>query len=346
MLKNGRWYREKHIVSARDFDRQTLCELFAATKAIKTLLGNAGGRQILRGIIRKQGEPLFCRILYDGPSTRTISSFEDALRVLGGTSIAQPLIFSSWAKKESLRSIARVIAPRCDLLVIRHDKKPDAAREMADTVEKYNLSASVINAGDGNREHPTQMLLDLYTIWERKQGAFERGELTYALVGDLADSRTIHSLLLGLGHFGGTVLLVGPEEENIPAWLTRELTRTPALCFEKTSDLRAVAAHADVFYFTRLQTNLKKKKISAREKKRYAEQFGASDAVRATMKQDAVALHPLPHGSEYPEEIDQTDARFLHYTQVDNGVPARAGLIVALVEPQRISSLQSIALAL
>lgn len=330
-------YRGRHITSALDFDRPTLEALFALTAAVKKIYADGAGRQRLRSVLLRDEGPFRCRILVGGESTRTSSSFEDAIEALGGTVRKDVLQFSSVAKGETLHSTARILGPRCDVIVIRADNEPGAARKMADAVEDYRLKTVIINAGDGTKEHPTQMLLDLFTIQERSPDPFERGHLTYMLVGDLSHSRTIHSLLLGLKHYGGKVFLVGPPDESIPGWLKKELALAPRLSLTEINSKEKMfswAPSVNVWYFTRLQKNLRSERPSEKYENWYAAEFGATEELRSRMREDCIALHPLPHGEEYPEGIDLIDRRFIHFDQADNGFYVRMALLIMLFSPR------------
>lgn len=322
----------KHVLTAKDFSFIQMLELFRTTATMKTMYQNPAHRAALRHLLVRDGVPLFFRILSD-PSTRTLASFEDAIRALGGTFSTGILEFSSKAKGETHRSIARCIAPRCDGIIIRDDHDEYAAQHMRDTVEDYGLATSIICAGSGDREHPTQMLIDLFTIWERAEEKFVNGALVYALVGDLHSSRTIHSLLLGISEFGGVIFLVGPPEENIPPWIYQEIEKRRPLSISRVINPMEIADMIDFWYFTRLQDNLKFRAVSPQEKQHYAQKYGVEDTLRARMRNNAWILHPLPHGEEYPEKIDMIDPRFIHFHQADNGFFMRMALLKKIFVP-------------
>lgn len=322
-----------HIVSARDFSYTDLLHIFRTTADFKTLYQDPLKRRTLKYILERDGEPLRFRILHSGPSTRTIATFEDAIEALGGTVKTNPLKFSSVSKGEAHRSILRVLGPRIDGMIIRDDNDDDAAQKMADAVTDYHLPLAVINAGSGSREHSTQMLVDKFTIWERDRVRFESGTLICALVGDLSHSRTIHSLLLGFKHFGGTIYTIGPKNENIPEWLEKEIAESSVLRHIKITDPLEIAGLVDYWYFTRLQSNLRNKKLSAAQLKKYIEMYGATDKLRHAMNPKAWALHPLPANEEYPENIDLIDPRFIHYEQADNGFFVRMALLKLIFRP-------------
>ena len=316
----------RHVVSAKDFDFISLLEIFRTTAVIKNIYNKPENRTALSYLLIQNGRALRFRILTNAPSTRTISSFEDAIEALGGTVLIQLLQFSSLAKGETYRSTARILGPRTDCIIIRDDKNTEAPQEMADAVSIYQLNTVIIDAGSGNKEHPTQTLTDLFTVWERDQKRFESGTLHYALVGDLQHSRTIHSLLIGLAHFGGTVSLVGLDEENIPDWILPHL-ESKKLVVSKFIDPLLIAPSVDYWYFTRLQTNLRTGSVNHEQETEYTNKYGATERLRHAMKSNAFILHPLPHGKEYEEGIDLIDPRFIHYQQADNGFFVRMALL-------------------
>lgn len=320
-----------NVISARDFGFLELLKLFQTAKEIKEIYKNEATRPALQYVLQKKGQSLFFRII-TAPSTRTITSFEDAIRVLGGFSQTSPLEFTSWVKGETLRSLARCIGTLPDCIIIRHDKDDDAAQKFASVATDYDLRFITINAGSGKKEHPTQMIVDLFTIWERDQTKFVNGDLTYALIGDLSHSRTIHSLLLGLSHFGGTVFLVGPPEENIPPWLAQELSGTN-LRIQKVINQLDIISECDYLYYTRLQENLRHKKISKEQKHLYWSLYGVTDESRGLMLRNACALNPLPADEGYPENIDLIDPRFIHYAQAENGFFTRMALLKLIFAP-------------
>lgn len=321
------FYCGRHIVSAGDFDRQAHDELFCTADRIKSLLQTRQGRRYLNTLLYRGGDPVCCIILHEGGSTRTVSSFARAAYGLGGIALPQPLQFTSFVKEETTEEMTCVLGEQWDVIVIRDDKRPDIAKFMADIIETRRLQARVINAGDGDKEHPTQMLLDIYTIRERRRRELENKNLVFALVGDLTHSRAIHSLLIGLNVYGGKIFLVGPESRNIPSWLTGHIEN---LEITKVEDPLSVAPLVDVWYLTRLQTNLNPGEYTEEEKKHFAKKYGASEELRGLAKEDALFLDPLPHGPKYPEGIDLIDQRFIHFPQAYNGLVVRMALLAVI----------------
>lgn len=332
---NLSFYKGRHLISASDLDFLTKQQIFSETLEIKRLYENADGKKALKRILRKDGQPLRFLLLFWEASTRTVLSFQRAISILGGhhETIYDAGKFSSAAKGETIRSTIRILGPAYDCIIMRHDCKedPEALKTAVDTCGEYGLETSIINAGDGKGEHPTQMLLDLFTVWELRRKEFENGELNYAFVGDLRDSRTIHSCLFGLQDYGAKkIYLISSINNNLPEWLTEKVF----LPMEKVIDICPVASEVNVWYFTRYQRGRKGDKcdcktVTKREIK-YAENYGVTDMLLSLMKKNAIVLHPLPHGPEYPLRVDVKDARFIHYNQADNGFYVRMALLKLL----------------
>lgn len=315
-------YRGRHVISAHDFDRIALSELFRTIRDIKAYTQDPRTYSAFRYLLVKDGESLFFHILSSDPSARTLASFERAIRKLGGAWAKDASRLSSVTSGETHRSLARILGPDCDCIIIRDDKNDDAAKKMADAAEDYRLKTRIINAGTGSKEHPTQMLTDLYSISERFQEPFESGKITYALVGNLSRSRAIHSLLIGLGNYGGKIYLVGPPEESIPNQLL-EIVKNPLLTLHKVLNTQEIAQEVDVWYFTQLPG----------QNSTVTSQYTVDEALRSKMKESAIVLHPLPYGPEYQDVNDLKDPRFIHYHQTDNGTFVRMAILKTLFAP-------------
>lgn len=338
-------YRGRHLVSARHFDRASLDMIFHTTEVMKKTYLRDGHDPYASCLKDQQGKPLRFRLLFWGNSTRTEGSFEDAIDSIGGRFITKQMEFSGSAKGESHWSITRILGPRCHGLIVRDDsvEGKTAIPGMADAIEAYDMDTMLINAGNGMLEHPTQMLLDLYIIWERRRSELENGTLTFGLVGDLWGSRTIHSLIVGLRHFGGKIILIGPEDLDAPSEFYALAEECPNLSVRRTTDIASALAEVDVWYFTRLQKNLHGENLDPRIEAEYARAYGVDINFCKNIKPDALALHPLPHGPEYPNEhsevsIDLMDRRFIHFEQADNGFHVRRALLCLMHIPDFYNS--------
>ncbi len=309
----------RHILSVDQFDRHFLLELFQRADAFAAL----PPREILdiaRGAI-------LATLFYE-PSTRTRLSFEAAMTRLGGSVISAEYAAStsSAAKGESIEDTARVVAGYADLLVIRHPVAGSVARAAS------VIDVPVINAGDGANEHPTQALIDLYTIW-REFGRIDG--LTIALVGDLRFGRAARSLARLLTRTNRTTLfLVAPPVTRMDPVLVAEL-RASGLRVEETDDLDAIAPELDVLYQTRIQ---RERFDDPEEYTAACGRFIVDRALMSRLPSHAVVLHPLPRVSEIEPAVD-SDPRAAYFRQARNGVPLRMALIEWILAPYRVEML-------
>ncbi|MDP7003313.1 MAG: aspartate carbamoyltransferase [Candidatus Thalassarchaeaceae archaeon] len=246
-------------------------------------------------------------------STRTRMSFESAMKRLGGSVLNFSSAGSSVAKGETLYDTMQMIDGYADVAAIRHPRQ-GAAQYTADAID-----IPVLNAGDGAGNHPTQTLLDLFTIREA-HGTLEG--LNVVLVGDLRYGRTVHSLSHALVRFGATLTLVSPDSLRMPAEIVSDLTAGGAKVTE-TTDLAGTIDEADVIYMTRIQ------KERFPDEDEYSKVAGiymltASDLSGA--KESMIIMHPLPRVNEIHPSIDSTrHARY--FQQAFNGVVARMALL-------------------
>ena len=275
-----------------------------------------------KGIIKPLNGKILTTLFYEA-STRTRLSFEAAMLKLGGGVISTENAkeFSSAIKGESLEDTARVVSKYSDIIVVRHYEE-GSAKKMAQV-----SSVPVINAGDGAGQHPTQALLDLYTIW-REIGRIEN--FTIALVGDLKYGRTVRSLCYLLGKFHGVkVIFVSPEvlgiKEDIKDYLQRQNVK-----FEEETDFYKAIPQADIIYMTRIQ----KERLQNGEYEKVKSLYSINQESLAYIRKDARVLHPLPHTEEInlSIEVEQTDSRIAYFRQVENGLYIRMALISYLLE--------------
>jgi len=252
--------------------------------------------------------------LFFEPSTRTRLSFESAMLRLGGGAItvADPKT-SSAVKGESLADTARTVSGYADVIVMRHPQT-GSAQEAADAVE-----VPVINAGDGSGQHPTQALLDAYTI-QKEKGSLER--LTMTLAGDLKHGRTIHSLVYLLARFGVRFLFVSPPSLEMPAEITAELRKMGADVSEST-DLAAAMRESDVVYMTRIQ---RERFTDPAEYERLKGSYVLDMAMVRQAKRGIIVLHPLPRVKEIATEVDAYEGA-AYFRQTVNGVFVRMALL-------------------
>ncbi len=300
--------RLSHIIRAQQFNRDILAEVFSTAKEMEKIV-KQGGSDILQ---RK----IMATVFYE-PSTRTRLSFESAMRKLGGEVITTENAreFSSAAKGEALEDTVRIVDSYADVIVLRHYES--GAAERAASVS----SVPIINAGDGPGQHPTQSLLDLYTI--EKEIDHLVG-FSIAMVGDLANGRTVRSLCYLLAKYNDVkIYFVAPEvvkmKEDIKDYL-----REHNVSFAEESDLKAVAPKVDVIYQTRIQKERFGDRTEDYEKAKG--QYIIDKSILDIMRKDAIIMHPLPRVDEIRPEVD-ADPRAAYFRQAQNGLYTRMALL-------------------
>jgi aspartate carbamoyltransferase len=268
------------------------------------------------GLLRNMEGQVLATLFYE-PSTRTRLSFETAMHRLGGRviTVADPKT-SSAAKGESLPDSIRTVEGYADIIVIRHPRK-GAAQEAADAA-----TIPIINAGDGTGQHPTQALLDVYTI-RREKGTLEG--LTVALAGDLKNGRTVHSLVYLLARFGTRLILVSPPELAMPATIVTEL-RAGGAELSETADLAGAMRVCDVVYVTRIQ---RERFEDPAEYDRLKGSYVIDMAAVRQSKAGITIMHPLPRINEIAVEVDGYEGA-AYFRQAANGVPIRMALLALL----------------
>ena len=215
-----------------------------------------------------------------------------------------------------------------DVLIMRHPKA-GLVEKVAQILDEFAPNICVINAGDGAREHPAQMLLDVFTIWEAKQKALKQGKLTVGLAGDLKDSRVFHSDAIGLSPWGVRFILISPEGESLPDYVLEVLERNKNP-LERTDDAREFASEIDIWIFTRFQRERKEEGDLSKRQKAYVNAFGLTPELQRLIKREALVLHPLPRLEEMPYAFDK-DPRALYFSkQIKNGVYTRMALLKML----------------
>jgi len=298
--------RGKDILTAEQFSKE---EVWLILKSAERL----GDEMKKRSLDLLQGYLL--ATLFFEPSTRTRLSFEAAKHRLGGEviSVAQARTASSAAKGESLADTARTVEQYCDLIVIRHPQI-GSAQEVAQAA-----SIPVVNAGDGAGQHPTQALLDIYTIW-KECGHLE--DLTVALVGDLKHGRTVHSLSALLGLFEVRLIFVSPAALAMPEEITRRL-RARDVEIAESEDLAAAALESDVLYMTRIQRERFK---DPAEYERLKGSYVVDNSLVQKFREGTVMMHPLPRVDEIDPEVDSYPGA-AYFRQVRNGLYIRMALL-------------------
>ncbi len=258
--------------------------------------------------------------LFFEPSTRTRLSFETAMLRLGGRVLLVPDIKElAISKGESLQDTIRVVSSFGDIIVMRHPL------ESAVYLASEYSSVPIINGGNGCDEHPTQALLDLYTI-EKEKGAIDG--LKVALVGDLKYARTIHSLIKGLSYYDVTVFLVSPEELRLPKELL-DVLRQRGLSYIETPNLPEVLGELDVLYIVMLQHHrIPDHQVVERLQQKY---YRITPELLTQAKADATILHPLVRQEEISPEVDALP-NAAYFRQAKNGVVVRMVLLYQMLQ--------------
>lgn len=254
-------------------------------------------------------------------STRTRLSFETAVHRLGGSVIGfADAGNTSLAKKgETLADSVRVITSYTDAFVIRHPQE-GAARLSAEF-----SSIPVINAGDGSNQHPTQTLLDLFSIYET-QGTLDG--LKLAFVGDLKYGRTVHSLAQALSLFGARFYFIAPEALSMPDYICEELTEK-GIEFSCHESIEEVMPELDILYMTRVQ----KERFEESEYRHIAAKFVLTADELKAAKPNMKILHPLPRVDEIHTDVDETPHAY-YFQQAGNGVYARQALLALVLNEE------------
>ncbi len=255
--------------------------------------------------------------LFFEPSTRTRLSFESAVNKLGGRVIGfTDASSSSVSKGETLNDTIRTVANYSDLIVMRHPLEGSA--RLASEVS----SVPVINAGDGANQHPTQTLLDLYSI-QKTQGTLEN--LKIVMIGDLKYGRTVHSLIISLVDFNPTFCFVSPKELMIPGEYKILLDHKGIKYFEYT-DFTEVIKDADIVYMTRIQ---RERFSDLMEYEKTKNSYILKNNMLADTKPNMRILHPLPRVNEINQDVDENEKAY-YFTQALNGVYVRQAIMASI----------------
>lgn len=296
----------KSLVSITDFSKDDYLQVLDRAGAFEKNMDS----QLLRGKV-------IASLFYE-PSTRTKLSFDTAITRLGGRIIGfNDPSSSSVTKGETLHDTARIVSSYSDLMVMRHPLEGSAkyASEIA--------SVPVINAGDGANQHPTQTLLDLYSI-KKTQGKLEN--LKIVMVGDLKYGRTVHSLLMAMSVFNASFVFISPEELKIPPVYKIHLQNS-RLEFSEQSELSNNIEDADIVYMTRVQKERFSDPIEyEKTKNAYNLKLDMLKNTRSNLK----ILHPLPRVNEIAPEVDSSNKAY-YFQQALNGVYTRQAIIANIL---------------
>ena len=299
------------ILSVDQFDKSMIDYIFARAVEMREMVNRVGSADLLKGYV-------LALIFYE-PSTRTSSSFIAAMQRLGGAviPITSGVQFSSVSKGETLHDTMRVLEQYADVIVLRHPHLGSAE------VAANSASVPVINAGDGIGEHPTQALLDLFTI-QQELGTLDG--LKVAMVGDLRFGRTVHSLTKLLMMYNVSLRFVSPETLRLPLTLMNQV-RDAGIDVRECHDVADVIEDADVLYVTRVQ---KERFSDLAQYEEVKNQYHITPTLMAKGKPNLVLMHPLPRVGEITEEMD-ADPRSAYFRQVRNGMYIRMALLAGVL---------------
>ncbi|MEM4267256.1 MAG: aspartate carbamoyltransferase [Candidatus Woesearchaeota archaeon] len=297
----------KDLISIRDLTKEQINYILALTEKFEVIKNKS---ELLKGKI-------LATLFYE-PSTRTRLSFESAMMRLGGRIIgfADPK-GSSAAKGETIYDTIKMVECYSDIIVIRHPVE-GAARLAAESAR-----IPVINAGDGANQHPTQTLLDLYTI-KKSRGRIDK--LVIAMVGDLKYGRTVHSLAYALSNFNVKMIFVSPKSLSMPRDLLSEL-KNKRIPFIETDSLNEAIKCSDILYMTRIQ---KERFPDAVEYEKVKGVHVLNNSILVNAKKELKIMHPLPRVGEISEEVDSSP-HACYFEQAKNGVIVREALLALLL---------------
>jgi len=308
-VRGGKFYGQD-ILSIKQFEHDDIEYVFGVAEEMRAMVERVGSFDLLKG-------KLIANLFYE-PSTRTSSSFAAAIQRLGGSVLQiNDVKYSSVSKGESLPDTVRTLESYVDAIVLRHPETGAAA-----TAAQY-ARVPIINAGDGIGEHPTQALLDLFTILE-ELGTLEN--LTVTMLGDLKYGRTVHSLSRLLSLFGAKLNYVSPEILRMPVELIAEL-KAKEMTQTEQRELDAVLPATDVLYVTRVQ------KERFTDLNEYESVKGAYVITPETLQQakdHMIVMHPLPRVGEISMEVD-SDPRAAYFRQMEYGLYVRMALLAMVL---------------
>jgi aspartate carbamoyltransferase catalytic subunit len=300
----------KHVVESQQFTVPLLMELFDRSRLMERIVARGGTLDYQNRILAS---------LFYQPSTRTRFSFEAAMHRLGGRilSTEQARSFSSEIEAEQVEDSIRIIGSYSDVIVIRHHEPGGAAR-----AAKVS-PVPIINAGDGDGgQHPTQALLDLYTIYRERP----IDGLSVAFIGELDRGRTARSLAYLLAKFERVkIFFVSPPELQMKADILQYLDRH-GVRFELESDIDKVVGEVDVVYQTRIHPGRLPRVAGS-------QRYAINSSVLQRMKPDAMIMHPLPRTVELDKTVDD-DPRALYFRQAGNGLYVRMALLTMLLDKE------------
>ena len=293
----------KSFVSVADLSKETIIHLMEKAKYFE----KNTNQKILDGKI--------CATLFFEPSTRTRLSFETAVNRLGGKVIGfSDAATSSFSKGETLKDTIKMVSNYADLIVMRHYLE-GAARYASEVTD-----IPIVNAGDGANQHPSQTMLDMYSLY-KTQGKLEN--LTITMVGDLKYGRTVHSLIEGMSHFNPRFNFIAPEEMKLPE-IYKQLLDKHNISFEEHIDFsEEIINKTDILYMTRVQ---RERFTDLMEYEKVKNVYILKNRMLKNSKPNLRILHPLPRVNEIDNDVDDNPKAY-YFEQARNGVYARQAII-------------------
>jgi len=305
------WYG-KDIISVKQFGRDDLEYVFGVAHEMRGMVERVGTFDLLKGKI-------LANLFYE-PSTRTSSSFTAAMERLGGSVIPiNEVKYSSVSKGESLPDTIRTLECYADVIVLRHPETGSAA------IAARAARKPVINAGDGVGEHPTQALLDTFTIFE-ELGAGQIDGMTVTMLGDLNYGRTVHSLARLLSLFKVRVNYVSPEILRMPKEVMDEVS-AKSISQAEFDSLEEALPETDVLYVTRVQ---KERFEDPADYEKVKGAYVIDPEIMKAAKQDMIVMHPLPRVGEISVDFDD-DPRAAYFRQMEYGLYVRMALLAMVL---------------
>ena len=299
-------FKNRDIISIRDLSKEEILHILSVSAKIE----KKADPTLLKGKI--------LATLFFEPSTRTRMSFQSAMMKLGGRVFGfSSQEVTSIKKGETLWDTIKMVERYADVIVIRHPLE-GAARLSAEAA-----SIPVINAGDGANQHPTQTLLDLYTIQKTKRRI---NNLNVGFLGDLKYGRTVHSLAIALSHFNTTMYFISPPELKMPDDYLGEL-KDKKIKYYETADLLKFSNKLDILYVTRIQ---QERFPDPLEYEKYKNVYCLDSSLLTHVKKDLKIMHPLPRVSEISAELDNT-SHAAYFQQAANGIPVRQALLALVL---------------
>jgi aspartate carbamoyltransferase catalytic subunit len=301
-LKERTNFEIKNVLSIDDFSREMLEEVFEEASRMKEMKREEKNKLLENKVIAT---------LFFEPSTRTQLSFQTAIQNLGAKIIGfSDANTSSTKKGETLEDTIRIVSSYCDGIVMRHSQNEAAKIAQAATQK------AIINAGDGTNEHPTQAMLDLFTIKEN----FESIDgLNIGLLGDLKNGRTVHSLIKALNNYNANLYFISPKELTMPEKYKSKIKNS----FTELSELEKVLPELDVLYVTRVQKERFENEI---EYDKIKDCFVINKKCLEKAKEGLKVMHPLPRVNEISRDVDALE-NAIYFEQAENGLYVREALL-------------------